>query len=82
MKTDLRNDTKTLEELEKISQKPVSFEEGTAAAANIGAKRYMECSAKLDEGVQELFQQAIRWSVRYGEVVDKKKNKWSKCICF
>jgi Ras family protein A len=79
-KTDLRTDSKTVDELQKISQKPVSFEEGTTAASNIGARKYMECSAKTDEGVQEVFQHATRLAYKYGVILNKSK-RGSNCIC-
>jgi GTPase SAR1 family protein len=47
------------------------------AAKNIGAERYMECSAKLNEGVQEVFLQAVRSIAKADENL-----KQSKCICF
>ncbi|KAI8884419.1 small GTPase-binding protein [Backusella circina FSU 941] len=76
-KKDLRDDPKTIEELAKTSQAPVAFEEGVKAAKVIGAERYMECSAKLNEGVQEVFLQAVRSIAKSDE-----KSKQSKCICF
>jgi Ras family protein A len=57
---DLRNDPKTLEDLAKNKQKPVSYEEGLAISQKIGAYKYLECSAKSGEGVKEVFEQATR----------------------
>jgi len=59
-KKDLRRDPKTIEELRKVSQRPVTSEEGQAIAQKIGAKHYLECSAKTGEGVREVFQFATR----------------------
>ncbi|KAF8519697.1 P-loop containing nucleoside triphosphate hydrolase protein [Gautieria morchelliformis] len=59
-KKDLRRDPKTIEELRKTSQRPVTPEEGMAVAQKIGAKNYLECSAKSGEGVREVFQYATR----------------------
>jgi len=42
-KKDLRFDTKTIEELHKTSQKPVSPEQGEDVRKRIGAVRYIEC---------------------------------------
>jgi Ras family protein A len=77
-KKDLRRDPKTIEELRKTSQRPVTPEEvghclffrwvlvayrflqGMAVAQKIGARHYLECSAKSGEGVREVFQYATR----------------------
>ena len=49
-------------------QKPVDSDVGLAVAKQIGAK-YVECSAKTGERVQEVFTTALRESM---------KGKWSK----
>ncbi|KAI8639411.1 Rho1 GTPase [Parasitella parasitica] len=78
-KKDLRADEKTVEELRQIGQKPVSFKEGKAAAEAIKAEKYMECSAKLDQGVQDIFYLAAKLGSNY---IDKRDNKKRKgCIC-
>jgi len=57
-KKDLRHDPKAIEELRRTKQRPVTPEEGTAVAAKIGAKMYLECSARTGEGVRAVFQEA------------------------
>ncbi|KAF4971015.1 hypothetical protein FZEAL_9937 [Fusarium zealandicum] len=59
-KKDLRYDQKTIEELRKTSQKPVSPEEGEDVRKKISAYKYLECSAKTNEGVREVFEHATR----------------------
>ena len=59
-KKDLRYDEDTIEKLGNKSLKPVSVEQGEKASVNIGAVRYMECSAKWYQGVRELFEEATR----------------------
>lgn len=59
-KKDLRRDPKTIEELRKTNQRPVAPEEGMAIMQKIGARHYLECSAKSGEGVREVFQYATR----------------------
>jgi len=71
-KKDLRYDPKTIEELRKTSQRPVSPEEGQAVAQKIGATRYLECSAKTNEGVREVFEHATRAALTNKRVKNKK----------
>ncbi|KAM3503289.1 hypothetical protein MY10362_004295 [Beauveria mimosiformis] len=59
-KKDLRYDQKVTSELAKTSQKPVSPEEGEEIRKKIGAYKYLECSAKTNEGVHEVFEHATR----------------------
>ncbi|MBW0485325.1 hypothetical protein O181_025040 [Austropuccinia psidii MF-1] len=62
-KKDLRNDPKTIEELRRTSQKPVTPEEGMNVAQKIGSQRYLECSAKTGQGVREVFEHATRYAL-------------------
>ncbi|CAD0096902.1 unnamed protein product [Aureobasidium vineae] len=59
-KKDLRHDQKTIEELHKTSQTPVTEEQARQVKDKIGAKEYIECSAKTNEGVREVFEHATR----------------------
>ena len=59
-KKDLRHDENVCRELAKAKQEPVKTEEGQAMAEKIGASAYLECSAKLIEGVREVFETATR----------------------
>ncbi|KAJ1558177.1 GTP-binding protein Rho1 [Cladochytrium tenue] len=59
-KKDLRNDPATIAELARARQHPVAFEEGAAMARKIGAYCYVECSAKYNDGVSDVFEHATR----------------------
>ncbi|GMS94661.1 hypothetical protein PENTCL1PPCAC_16836 [Pristionchus entomophagus] len=59
-KKDLRNDSQTIEELQKMKEEPVKVEEGRSISEQIGAYAYIECSAKNKEGVREVFDKATR----------------------
>ena len=59
-KKDLRFDEPTRRELAKSKQEPVRTEDGRAMSEKIGAFNYLECSAKLNEGVREVFETATR----------------------
>jgi Ras homolog gene family, member A len=97
-KNDLRHDQKTIEELAKTSQKPVTPEQvcreteatlnhkeifkcitnicsqGEEVRKKIGAYKYLECSAKTNHGVREVFESATR-----AALLTKKKKK-DKCM--
>lgn len=98
-KKDLRYDQKTIEELHKTSQKPVTPEQvritepvkdkafnllhkaasnvslqGEEVRKKVGAYKYLECSAKTNEGVREVFEHATRAALL------TKKEKKKKCV--
>ncbi|KAG8214936.1 P-loop containing nucleoside triphosphate hydrolase protein [Butyriboletus roseoflavus] len=75
-KKDLRRDPRVIEELRKTSQRPVTPEEGMAVANKIGAKHYLECSARTGEGVREVFQYATRAAL----LSRPKNNKKHHCV--
>lgn len=69
-KIDLRRDESTKRMLSAQGQTPITPEQGAAVAREIGAK-YIECSAKQGTGVQEVFQLALKESMR---------NRWGKMV--
>ena len=73
-KTDLRNDPATIAELKEMNQTPLQVEDGQAMAEKIKAVTYIECSAKNNEGVDEVFVTATRVALQA-----KKKHK-NKCL--
>ncbi|KZP04310.1 P-loop containing nucleoside triphosphate hydrolase protein [Athelia psychrophila] len=63
-KSDLRHEPDVIEELRKTSERPLTKEEGIAVAEKIGARIYLECSAKTGFGVREVFQFATYTTLR------------------
>jgi Ras-related C3 botulinum toxin substrate 1 len=59
-KTDLREDQKTIDNLKKRDQTPITFEQGEKLRKEIGAIKYIECSALRNQGVKDVFTEAIR----------------------
>jgi cell division control protein 42 len=55
---DLREDPHTIERLEREGLRPVSTEDGERRAREIGAAKYVECSALAFNGVQHVFDEA------------------------
>ncbi|KAM9834139.1 ras homolog gene family, member Gd isoform X2 [Syngnathus typhle] len=74
-KRDLRGDAETVKKLKEQGLAPTTHQQGNALAKQIGAVKYMECSALLQEGVREVFAEAVR-AVLYP--VTKKNAK--KCV--
>ena len=54
--------------------KLISYEEGLAMAKQIGALRYLECSAKSNKGVNEAFTEAARVALTVGQQDDHNNN--------
>ncbi|KAI1258602.1 Rho2 GTPase [Xylariaceae sp. FL1019] len=60
LKKDLRDDPVAIEEMRKKSLKFVTERQGEAAAQEIGARKYLECSSLSGEGVDDVFEAATR----------------------
>ncbi len=72
LKTDLRSDAETIKLVEGKGSKILTPEDGDELAKRVGANQYIECSAKLDEGLKLLFDEAIRCAIS----TPKKKQSW------
>ena len=70
--TDLRADASTVEELSKKEQKPLSPEMGELLALDVGAVKYVECSALTGEGVSSVFHEAVLAAFSKPEVTKRK----------
>lgn len=73
-KVDLREDKQVLEQLKakgtkknclywKLGLDVITPEQGIAFAKQVGAVKYMECSALTGAGVKELFEEAVRAAI-------------------
>ena len=63
-KTDLRNDSQTIYQLQKEGKTAITLEEGEEFAKNIGAVAYCECSALTREGLKILFDHALQFGLQ------------------
>ncbi|GCB64681.1 hypothetical protein scyTo_0014802 [Scyliorhinus torazame] len=59
-KKDLRNDPETVNKLKEQSLAPITQHQGNGLAKQIQAVKYMECSALNQEGIKEVFAEAVR----------------------
>jgi Ras-related C3 botulinum toxin substrate 1 len=73
-KSDAREDKDALEKM-PAGMKPVETAEGEALAKEIGAIRYMECSALTQKGLKNVFDAAIKAILLPGKVRQPPKNK-------
>ncbi|XP_047465192.1 rho-related GTP-binding protein RhoG-like [Mugil cephalus] len=58
-KSDLRGDQDVLEKLKEQNQTPVTKQQGTTMAEQIEAVKYLECAAINQEGLNEVFDEAV-----------------------
>jgi len=75
-KLDLRNDPDTIARLQQKRRTPVTQDEGQGLARELGAYKYIECSALTQQGLKGVFDDAIRCVL---DMQKKPKKKRSKC---
>jgi Ras-related C3 botulinum toxin substrate 1 len=78
-KTDMRDHKQTLARLQERGETPITYEQGVERAKQISAAKYVECSAKTQKGLKNVFDEAIRSSIIASSAPMKKKKKVS-CI--
>jgi Ras-related C3 botulinum toxin substrate 1 len=77
-KLDLRDDETTLESLRQKRMEPISFHDGMLRAREIGAYKYLECSALNQRNLKSVFDEAIRAVLNpQPSGTTKKRNKCS-----
>lgn len=57
--TDLRDDEKVRQKLQKRRLKPVTPEEGAKLAKKVNADCYVECSSLTQQGLKDVFDEAM-----------------------
>jgi GTPase SAR1 family protein len=64
-KLDLREERETIEKLRERKLTPISYPQGLAMVKEIGAVKYLECSALTQKGVKNVFDEAIRGEIYF-----------------
>lgn len=57
---DLRDDPQVVEKLARSKQRPITTEQGERLARELGAVKYVECSALTQKGLKNVFDE-VRW---------------------
>lgn len=79
-KTDLREEKNTKEHVtQRFGRGPISKQEGEEMAREVGAQAYFETSAKRGDGVDEVFESAMRSALHAGTRRVHSTQKSSKC---
>jgi len=84
-KVDLREDADVLEKLASKKQSAISEAQGESLCREIGARRYMECSALTQKGLKGVFDEAIRIALNPGTAAEDtapKKKGGRRCNLF
>ena len=74
-KLDLRDDKDTIDKLKEKKLAPITYPQGLQMMKDIGAVKYLECSALTQKGLKIVFDEAIRAVLCPAPQVRKK----SKC---
>merc|ERR1719491_1101791 len=85
-KADYRTDDTMIDALKQKGLTIISVSEAEKKAKDIGAVRYMECSAMSQEGLELIFQAAVREGLKHqaerlGDGDKNKKTKKKKKVC-
>ena len=72
-KVDLRSDDDQVSRLREKNLEPISEARGNQMANQLGARKYLECSALTQKGLKNVFDEAIR-TVLTAKAAPKKKN--------
>lgn len=78
-KLDLRYDEETIAILGEDDRVPVTHTEGLQMKKNIGAAKYVECSALTQQGLKTVFDEAIRAVLNKQSIHRGKRKRPGKC---
>ena len=74
-KEDLRDDPQVISHLATRGLSPITYQQGLECARDIGAVKYMECSALTEMRVEDVFLEGARAALRVTEVATLRQKK-------
>ncbi|NWH76641.1 RHOF protein, partial [Piaya cayana] len=81
-KTDLRQDREVLHKLKEGRLEPISYQQGEAMARQVHAVSYLECSARFQENVRDIFTAACGAALRAARRSQRRRRPKRGCeIC-
>ena len=81
-KVDLRDHAETQQKLAAKKQAPVSYEQGLQMMQELGARKYMECSALTQQRLKAVFDEAIRAVIEPPPTTKGKRGRRGGCSLF
>ena len=78
-KVDLRNDIWESRVPFETNKRPITTEIGEKLAKDVGADRYLECSALTRDGVERVFDEAVSVAIEYMRRREEQENQKKKC---
>ncbi|NWI89928.1 RHOF protein, partial [Pitta sordida] len=79
-KTDLRQDQGALQKLRDRRMEPISRQQGEAMARQVRAVSYMECSARYQENIGNIFAAACSAALSATRRKQRGKKSWKCCV--
>jgi len=80
-KTDMRFSDEAVSRLKERNLAPITFAQGVALAKEIGAAKYVECSAITQKGLKEVFDETVRAALEAMNPKHQKKSRRSTAKC-
>ena len=80
-KTDLRRDAEAIRQLRRSHRTPVYRSEAEFLKEEIGSVKYMECSAMTRDGVQAVFEEAVKAALQARDPSKRKGKRRRKAKC-
>lgn len=77
-KTDLRKDKECMRKLKALNQAPITYMQGEETGQQMNAEVYLECSAKYQENVDDIFREATKRTLAFHR---KQRNQKRKKNC-
>ncbi|KAM6902659.1 rho-related GTP-binding protein RhoF [Xenentodon cancila] len=78
-KTDLRKDKECARKLKAMNLDPITYTQGEETCQQMNAEVYLECSAKYQENVEDVFREATKRALSFNRKQRNHKRK-KKCV--